>query len=75
MPIASGRRSGATPPEMRARESGSTPAAPNPCSARAAMSWAGSVLSAAKTDPSAEDRDADQEDRAPAEAVAERRRR
>ena len=51
MPIASGRRSGATPPEMSASDSGSTPAAPKPCRARAAMSCPGSVLRAASTDP------------------------
>ena len=30
MPIASGRRAGATPPAMRASDSGSTPAPPKP---------------------------------------------
>ena len=51
MPIASGRRSGATPPEMSASDRGSTPAAPKPWRARAAISCPGSVLRAASTDP------------------------
>ena len=51
IPIARGRRSGATAPEMRASERGRTPAAPKPWMARATMSCVGSALSAARTDP------------------------
>ena len=51
MPMARGRRSGATAPLRRARDSGMTPAAPSPWTARAAINWAGSTLSAASTDP------------------------
>ena len=40
-PMASGRRSGATPPAMRASDSGMTPAPPKPCSARAAIELRG----------------------------------
>ena len=73
-PIASGRRSGATPPAMSASESGMTAAPPKPCRARAAISWPGSVLSAASTEPMPKTAMPIDEDRAAAEPVAERGR-
>ena len=50
MPIASGRRASGTEPASRVSESGMIAAAPNPCSARAVMSWPGSVARAANAE-------------------------
>ena len=50
MPIASGRRASGTDPASRVSESGRIAAAPKPCAARAAMSWPGSVASAASAE-------------------------
>ena len=49
MPMAAGRRRAGTEPASRVSESGMMPAAPKPCTARAAMSCHGSVLRAANT--------------------------
>ena len=51
IPIASGRRSGATPPESSASDRGKMPAPPSPWTARATISCDGSVLRAANTEP------------------------
>jgi hypothetical protein len=50
MPIASGRRAIGTEPASRVSESGMMAAAPNPCAARAAISWLGSVARAASAE-------------------------